>query len=117
MKTNPQIRTQSPKKIKYQWIKEKMDKCNWSVKDGVKLYRFPNWLLGKVYSKVDMVTSNGRLTRGRIIYHFIPSEYTIDKIPIIVDVEVSLDKIIPDNALFLSYTELKEIFKNNKYSD
>jgi hypothetical protein len=104
------------KQIKSRWIKDKLEKRDWSVKDGVRLYMFPRWLLQRVYSKVDMVVYEGRFTKGTLEYPFIPGEYTIDKVPIIIDVNIVLHKL-PDNSVRLSFSEMKQIFANNKFQD
>lgn len=101
---------------KFKWLDQKMKKCNWSIKDNKELYDFPYWLLSKVYSQVSMIRYQGRYTRGRVVYLYIPSLYTIDKIPIIVDVIVKLGDP-PEQAICISYHTLKQIFKHNKFED
>lgn len=101
----------------FKWIDFKMRHRNWSIKDGRGLYQFPYWLLDKVYSKVDVVMFQGRHTKGRLVYLVIPSHYTEDGIPIIVDVVLDLSNYLPENAICMSYHELKQVFKNNKFED
>lgn len=102
-------------KLDYLWLDAKMKKCNWSVKDGKLLYEFPSWLLKRVYSQVNMVMYHGRYIKGRLVYPYIPKEFTIDNIPIILDVQIDLNP--PDDAILMSYPQLKQIFRNNKYED
>ena len=102
----------------FKWIDWKMEYKNWSIKDGRGLYQFPYWLLERVYSKVDMIEYYGRQVKGRIVYLVIPSIYTVDNIPIIVDVIPSVGTdTLPENAVCMSYPELKQVFTNNKFED
>lgn len=108
-----------------QFIRIRMCRLSWSIKDAGHIYLFPHWLLEKVYSKIDGVIKlafdiNSKeevyyTSEVRVAYIYIPKEYTIDKIPIIIDVQ--LEEKAPENAVFMSYRELKEVFKNNKFKD
>lgn len=93
-----------------EWIKQK----KWSVADKHFLYRFPTWMLKRVYSNVSMVIYCNNYIRGKIIYLYIPAEFTIDEIPIIIDVLVEPGSI-PEDGVRLSYSQLKQIFTNNKF--
>lgn len=110
------MKTQSRYSKKFRWLDCKMAERNWSIKDGKDLYEFPYWLLQKVYSETDLVKYNGRYTRGKIVYMYIPGDYTIDRIPIIVDVHIELG-YPPEGVICMSFHQLKQTFSNNKYED
>jgi hypothetical protein len=93
-----------------------MRHCDWSIKDGKDLYKFPYWLLQKVYSETSIVKYQGRYTRGKVVYLYISKQWTIDNIPIIVDVRIELGDP-PENACCMSYQKLKQVFINNKFED
>lgn len=97
------------------WLDMKMNSCNWSIKDGKQLFEFPFWLLKYVYSGVNMVNYKGKYVNGRVRYGYIPEEYTIDKIPIIIRVDIELNP--PPDARLISYYRMKQIFCNNKFED
>lgn len=101
---------------KFKWLDAKMKARNWSIQDGMQLYDFPFWLLHRVYSKIDRIDYYGKHTKGRILYRYIPAVYTIDKIPIIIHIDL-VPGDVPKRAKVMSYVELKQVFKNNKYQD
>lgn len=98
----------------FKFIDKKMHRRNWSVKDHKALYQFPYWLLKKIYSKIDVVTYQGRVTKGRVVYLYIHGEWCKGRIPIIVDVRVELGDP-PADAEFMSFIELKQTFLTNKF--
>lgn len=100
----------------FKWLDKRMKNRDWSIKDGTDLYKFPYWLLNRIYSKTNMVIYHGRYTRGKIVYLYIPREWTIDRIPIIIDIRMELGDS-SQRPYCMSYQELKQIFKNNKFED
>lgn len=99
-----------------QYINKKMI-YKWSIKDGLNLYKFPPWLLGKVYSAIEAIVFKGRVRKGRIIYWYIPEEWTVDGHPIIVDVDVELNIEPPAEAKVMNFRALKDTFIHNKFQD
>jgi hypothetical protein len=101
-----------------EWINYQMKEKIWSIKYGLNLYKFPYWMLDKVYSKSNLVLRDGRYVKGKIVYLIISSVYTVDNIPIIVDVIVDYNQLpLLDTAVYMSYSELKKVFTNNKFED
>lgn len=98
------------------WLNSKMRNRNWSIKDGLDLYKFPYWLLQRVYSETSMIKYQGRYTRGKVVYLYIPRQWTIDKVSIIVDVTIELGDP-PKDACCMSYPRLRQVFSNNKFED
>lgn len=96
-------------------VLDKIRERDWSIKDGLFLYKFPYWMLGRVYSNSSIVVHQGRFTKGYVEYLYIPGDFTVDEVPIIVDVIASLGDA-PIGVRRISYAELKSIFKNNKFS-
>jgi hypothetical protein len=102
----------------FQIIQKKMI-SKWSIKDGNKLFLFPPWMLKKVYSAIDAVRINGRTKpkKGRVVYYYIPEEWTKDGHPIIVDVEVELNCEPPEGACVMSFRAMKDVFIHNKFQN
>ena len=101
----------------FKWLDSKMKDRGWSIKDGKDLYKFPYWMLKKVYSAIDVVIYKGRNVRGRVVYLYIPEEWTVDGIPIIVDVVLDMGRELPEDAIIMSFRNLKDVFINNKFQD
>lgn len=89
----------------------------WSIKDGMNLLKFPPWLLGKVYSAIDLVIYRGKKRKGRIVYLYIPEEWTVDGHPIIIDVVVDLIAEPPEGATVMNFRALKDTFIHNQFKD
>lgn len=98
------------------WLQKKLEDKSWSIKDGMNLLYFPENLCNKIYDAAGIVYFRNRLMKGKIIYYYIPKDYTIDKIPIIIRVEYNSDMVrLPEDATILPFRKLKEIFVNNKF--
>lgn len=100
----------------FQIIQKRMI-SKWSIKDGNKLFLFPPWLLKKVYSATDVVIYKGKRKRGRVIYLYIPEEWTKDGHPIIIDVDVDLNPEPPEGATVMNFRALKDTFIHNQFKD
>ena len=93
-------------------------KGKWNINSNHKL--FPEELLQIVYDVDDNVLFGSRYVKGKVMYKYIPKEYAVDNIPIIVGTTVSYDgkgnQDLPKDALLMYWKELSGMFSNNKFS-
>lgn len=102
--------------VDFQYINTKMDQ-KWSIADGKGLFKFPPWLLKRVYSAIDVYLYKGKRYKGRIVYLYISEEYTTDGHPIIIDVQLVPVQEPPDGATVMSFRAMKDVFIHNKFQD
>ncbi len=80
---------------------------------------FPKELVKRLYDFNNNVLFGSNMVKGKVYYEYIDNIYTIDNIPIILNVGIHYDGIgnkdLPEDTKFVNYNELKLIFTNNLF--
>jgi hypothetical protein len=80
---------------------------------------FPEELRKVAYDKNDSVLFGSSVIKGKVMYHYIPAEFTVDNVPFVLYTSISYDGKgnidLPKDSLIIDFSELPKMFKNNKF--
>lgn len=82
-------------------------------------YKAPKSLRKTIYDKDDRVLMGSNMTKGKVMYHYIPAEHMEKSIDFIVTTEVSYDgkgnKGLPKDAEKMHFEDLHKRFTTNEF--
>lgn len=95
---------------------EKIDTSNLTTEQRKAI---PDSILKIVYDSNDNVLFGSRYIKGKVKYHYLPQEYTVDGVPYIISTSINYDgkgnSDLPEDALIMQFKDLPSMFINNTF--
>jgi hypothetical protein len=86
----------------------------WRITDD--LSKFPHELRKEIYDRNQSVLFGSSMTKGTIKYHYIPKDYTVNGVPLLINWSCAYDGGCDlEGKQVVSWHELEKIFTENKF--